>query len=118
MDFEGVPKTVTRLRVLLTNQSGNRVFACPTYRFSMPDSGAASITVTMPPEVSYFRRITFEATMVNWGASQRAETSGAVSNPATSSRAAAVCDVFNRGIQRFVSASRASARGRSGSLGK
>jgi hypothetical protein len=101
----------------LTNHSQTLTYVCPTYRFTMPTTGTASITMSMPSEIAYVKRMNLVATMENWGASQRATTSGTVSNPLTSARAVAICQVFSRSIQRFQAAARAAARSRGRSLG-
>jgi hypothetical protein len=82
----------------------------------MPDSGDASITVNMPTEISYFKRVNFLATMENWGASQVSLTGGTASNPATLARATAVCNVIGRSVQRFSARARSSARSNSRTL--
>jgi hypothetical protein len=110
MEFLGLKGTSTRVTVGLTNHASTITYLCPTLRFSMPSTGTATITATMPSEVSYFKRLVFIATMTNWGASQWASTSGTISNPATSSKAATVCGAFSRSIQRFQATARAAAR--------
>ncbi len=113
MNFQGLQQSTARVTVALTNHALNRIYMCPTYRFTMPGTGTASISVSVPSEISYFKRMSFISTMENWGASQQTQTAGTVSNPATTARAAAVCNVFSRTIQRFQAASRAAARSRS-----
>ena len=110
MGFLGLKGTSTRVTVGLTNHASTRTYVCPTLRFSMPSTGTATITASMPSEISYFKRVVFIATMENWGASQWTSTSGTISNPATSTQAAAVCNSFSRSIQRFQASARAAAR--------
>ncbi len=110
MSLQGPKRTTARITISMVNHSGTTSYMCPTYRVTMPDSGTASITTSMPSEISYFRKLVFVATMENWGASQQSTTSGTVSNPATSTRAAAVCNAFSRNVQRFQAAVRAAAR--------
>jgi hypothetical protein len=110
MTFEGLKKSLARVRVILTNHAENRYYICPTVRFTMPDSGDATITINMPNEISYFKRITMQATMENWGASQRSTTGGTPSNPASLTRAAAVCNGMSRSVQRFSARARSNAR--------
>jgi len=116
LDYQGLKATTTRTTVALLNHTLNRTYMCPTFRFKMPEEGSASISVVMPSEISYFKRVTLLATMTSWGASQRVQTGGTISNPASKASAAAVCTAFSRAIQRFEAASRAAARGRSRSL--
>jgi hypothetical protein len=116
MKFEGIKKSSARIRATLTNHAGTRTYSCPTVRFTMPDSGDASITVNMPTEISYFKRVNFLATMENWGASQVSLTGGTASNPATLARATAVCNVIGRSVQRFSARARSSARSNSRTL--
>ena len=110
MTFEGLKKSIARVRVTLTNHAENRTYICPTVRFTMPDSGDATITINMPNEISYFKRIAMQATMENWGASQISTTGGTPSNPASLTRAAAVCNGMSRSVQRFSARARSSAR--------
>jgi hypothetical protein len=110
MAFEGLRKTIARVRVTLTNHAENRTYICPVVRFTMPDSGDATITTNMPNEISYFKRITMHATMENWGASQISTTGGTPSNPASLTRAAAVCNTISRSVQRFSARARSNAR--------
>ncbi len=118
MSFMGVQQSSTRVTITLTSHSLNRSYVCPTLRFPMPSTGSASISVSMPSEISYFKHMSFTATMENWGASQRTATGGTVSNPATTARATAVCNAFSRAVQRFQATSRASSRRGGRPLGK
>jgi subtilisin family serine protease len=111
MNFEGPKGATTRVTLAMVNHSGNVSYMCPTYRFTMPVTGTASITTTMPSEISYFRKLVYVATMENWGASQQSTTSGTVSNPATSTRAAAICNTLSRAVQRLQASVRSAARG-------
>ena len=110
MNFLGLKGTLTRITVGLTNHASTSTYLCPTLRFWMPSTGTATITASIPSEISYFKRMVFIATMENWGASQWSTTSGEISNPATSSKAATVCNAFTRSIQRFQASVRAAAR--------
>ena len=110
LSFQGLKKAAARVRLILTNQEETRNYICPTIRFTMPTSGEASITIAMPNELSYFKRITAHATMENWGASQSTATGGTPHSPATISRAAAVCNSVNRSFQRFSAQARANNR--------
>lgn len=110
MTLQGLRKSLARIRVTLTNHPENRTYICPTVRFTVPDSGEASITTNMPNEISFFKRVSMHATMENWGASQLAITGGTPSNPATLNRAAAVCNAISRSVQRFSARARSNSR--------
>lgn len=118
MNFEGLRGTASRVTVAMTNHAQTVTYICPTYRFTMPDTGTASISVTMPTEISYFKRLVFVATMENWGATQIVQTGGSISTPATSTAAAAICNTFSRNVQRFQAAARAAARSQGRALGR
>jgi hypothetical protein len=118
LNFAGLKGTLARVTVAMTNHPENLTYMCPTYRFTMPRTGSASLTMSMPSEIAYVKRLTFVATMENWGATQTATTSGTVSNPLTSTRASTICNSFSRGVQRFQAAARAAARSRGRSLGR
>lgn len=98
------------MRFVLVNHSETLNYICPTYRFTMPTDGAAEITITMPSAIHYFKRITAQATMENWGASQITTTGGTALNPATISRAALVCNAISRSFQVFSARARYSSR--------
>jgi hypothetical protein len=110
MSFQGLKKDSTRVRLILTDQQESRNYLCPLIRFTMPGSGDASLTVSMPSEVRYFKRITALATMANWAASQVTTTGGTPLSPASVSRAATVCNVFSRGFQRMSAQARSNNR--------
>lgn len=110
LSFEGLRKSAARVRLILTNQAETRNYICPTIRFPMPNEGEASITISTPNEIYYFKQITALATMENWGASQTTLTGGTPLSPATVSRAAAVCNSVNRAFQRFSAKARSNNR--------
>lgn len=110
MNLSGPEKSVVSVRLSLTNHSQTRAYSCPTYRFRMPDTGSASITATMPEEISYFKALYLSASSDGWGVARLSTTGGTIANPSNASRAAAVCNVFGRSIQRFEAASRAYGR--------
>ena len=110
MNLSSPEKSVVSVRLSLTNHSQTRAYSCPTYRLRMPDTGSASITATMPEEISYFKVLYLSASSDGWGVARLSTTGGTIANPANASRAAAVCNVFGRSIQRFEAASRAYGR--------
>jgi hypothetical protein len=110
LNLSGVKRSNVSLRVVLTSHSRTRAYACPTYRVRIPDTGTASITSTMPEKISYFKALSLSASSAGWRVVRLSTAGRAIATPATSSRAAAVCNVFGRSIQRFEAASRAHGR--------
>ncbi len=107
LNLSGVERSIVSLRVVLTSHSRTRTYACPTYRVRIPDTGTASITSTMPEKISYFKALSLSASSDGWRVVRLSTAGRAIATPATSSRAAAVCNVFGRSIQRFEATSRA-----------
>jgi len=118
LNFAGLKGTSNRVTVGMSIHPRIPPILCPTYRFTMPDTGSASLTISMPREIEYVNALFFASTMENWGASQYALTTGPVSFPLTPARVSSICNVFSRGFQRFQAAARAAARNRGRSLGR
>jgi len=113
MTFGGLKKSTARVRVVLTDQGENYYYRCPIIRFTMPESGDATISTTMPDEISYFKKVLMLATADNWGASQITTTGGTPASPASIDRAATVCYAISRSVQRVSARARATARSQS-----
>lgn len=96
LNFQGLPSEISRVRAVLTDQSGSKHYVCPVVlRVPIKRDGTASLSIRMVSQLSYFRYMLFSATMANWAASKQVVTSG-YSSPATANHAAAVCISLTR----------------------
>lgn len=110
LNFQGLPTEIARVRTVLTDQSGSRIFVCPVVlRVPIKSDGTASVPITMVSQLSYFKYMLFSSTMANWAASQQVVTSGYAS-PATANHAAAVCISLTRTSTRVSAHKRSLAR--------
>ena len=110
LSLRGPSGTYARILTALTAQN-NKTYGCTTQRVLLSSSGAATVDVTIPSGIAYFKRLYFIATMTNWAGSRRAETDPSVSaSPVQFARIMSVCNAINRAAVRSTARARATMR--------
>ena len=110
LSLQGPSGTYARILTGLTAQN-NKTYGCTTQRVLLSSSGTATVDVTIPSEIAYFKRLYFIATMSNWAGSRRAETDTSVSaSPVQFARIMSVCNAINRAAVRSTARARATMR--------
>lgn len=94
LSLTGGERLFARIRTSILGQD-NRVYVCNAQRILLSPSGTATVTITAPAEMPYFKAISFAATMENWGGTRIALT-GSSATPVTRLRALSAC----RGLTR------------------
>lgn len=110
LTFKGNGRERVLVRTTLSPHTGTVTYACPLLTYKLSETGDLAVDITAPSEIAYFKRLRFEATMTNWGASQLATTGGTPATPASLNQASSVCVSLLRGSIRSAAQSHSLAR--------